>query len=134
MKSTIRLICAAIVIATIVIAIAASATPSPQSTRPIEKHPSAPAASRAVPADEHSAVALADIRAYAQQHFVVLRERPATFHTFELDAYEMRSLELEVVGGVIRIHHATSRDDPTIRYTIVQDGDGSRRHIWVPAH
>lgn len=100
------------------------------------KTPFSPAAGLAVPHDEAAAVALADMRAYVGRHYTVIKERPESFRTIEAwnSEYDLRWVTFEVAGGAVRVYHATSRADSTVRYTFVHDGHATHGHSWEPVH
>ena len=125
-----------LVVLIVVIAVVSSAVPtSPTPSTSVRKVSAIFTTDLAVPESENAAVALADMRSHAHQHFVVLKERPETFWTVEhYGAYALRSIEFEVAGGVIRVYHATNRDDSALRYTFLQDGRTESANGWQPAN
>jgi hypothetical protein len=135
MTYTLRFTVALAVVIIVVIAFASSAVPtSPPPSTPLSKAAPVFTTGLAVPESENAAVALADMRSHAHHHFVVLKERPETFRTVEhYDAYELRWMEFEVAGGVIRVYHATNRDDSALRYTFLHDGR-TAHDGWQPAN
>lgn len=117
-------------------AFAWSVVPTSPASRPVQENQEfAPAAGLTAPEDENSAVALADMRAYVQRHFVVIKERPETYKSVGAwGAYELRSLTFDVAGGSVRVHHATSKADGAVRYTFFQDGHPTHGQRWEPVH
>lgn len=110
------------------IAFAWTAVPTSPAPQPA---PFAPANRLAAPENENAAVALADMRDFAGRGFVVIKERPETFRTVESwGAYELRWMTFEVVGGEVRVYHATSKADHAIRYTFLQHDHDSHGHGW----
>src|SRR5260370_534135 len=85
------------------------------------------------------AVALSDIRHYAQHHFTVIREHPETLGVVEnwSPRYDLRWTDFEVsevTAQTVRIYHATNRHDHSLRFISLWDVDQARYIPWQAVH
>jgi len=101
----------------------------------VGEHGHAASASHLATLADHDHVALADMHNYAAHHFVASAERPETFGAAAEWArdWELRWIDYDDAGHVIRIYHATSKHDDNVRYTSLWDSHRARYHAWEPA-
>ena len=84
----------------------------------------------------HDEVAIADMRHFAQQHFVIIGERPETFRVVEQwsPAHVLRWMEFDTPHEIIRVYHATDKHNPAVRYISLWDRHHERYHAWQLVH
>jgi len=88
------------------------------------------------PRAHHDLIAVADMHSYALHNLGTVNEHPDSFGMADRWAYdwELRWIDYEAGGHMIRIYHATSKHNETLRYTSLWDGYNVRYHDWERVH
>jgi hypothetical protein len=84
----------------------------------------------------HAHVALDDMHSYASHHLGDVTELPETYGEADHWAHdwELRWVDYQVSGHVVRVYHAINKHDDGVRYASSWDGHQARYHDWVPIH
>jgi len=84
----------------------------------------------------HEHLALADMHAYATHHLGEVTELPDTYGEADHWAHdwELRWIDYEVSGHVVRVYHAINKHDHDVRFASSWDIHQERYHDWVEIH
>ena len=85
---------------------------------------------------DHDAVALADMRQFGEQHFVIVGAVPGTLRVVGdwSATHVLRWADFDAGNEIVRIYHATNRHNHALRYVSLGDGHHGRHHEWKPVH